>query len=37
MNLTENRRHAMASTSREEPLRYYNERGRLVVDMRKEG
>ena len=25
------------STSRDEPLRYYNERGRLVVDMRKEG
>ena len=27
----------MTSTCREEPLRYYNERGRLVVDMRKEG
>ena len=27
----------MTSTSRDEPLRYYNERGRLVVDMRKEG
>jgi AraC-like DNA-binding protein len=27
----------MMSTSRDEPLRYYNERGRLVVDMRNEG
>ena len=27
----------MTSTSRDESLRYYNERGRLVVDMRKEG